>query len=108
MLVTGFFPQEKLHSCFGLKVWQDEGGRTSRGALTDVNRCMMQRLQLAEVLILVDTKRLPSFAILLLHSKTSSSSAALSSSEVKSQHSLNMTQGPIAQRQTAPALHIPH
>lgn len=92
--------------------WLKSGRRgrcqTPRGVLTDVDRCTGPRLQLAGVLMCADTERLPILAIPPLHSRTSSSSAALSSSEVRSRHSLNMTQGPIAQQQPAPAIHILH
>lgn len=71
-----------------------------------MNRCTVLGMQLAKELICVDTMRLPVLAMPPLHSKTSSSSAALSSSKVRSRHLLNVTQGPIAQQQFAPAFHI--
>lgn len=93
-------------TCFGSNSGRRSRCQTPRRTLTYVDRCMVPGPQLAKVLICVDTKRLSTLAIPLLHSKTSSS-AARSFSEVISRHSLNMTQGPLAQQQPAPAVQHP-
>lgn len=54
----------------------------------------------------VDMERLPILASTLL--ETSFSSATLSSSKVMCRHSINVTQRPVAQQQSAPAIHVLH